>query len=69
MQGLRPISGDKLKMPSLSLSESFSNSDFPPLPTAPEIIMIPRNKKKSLAETALIWQTECLCFDFFCGVV
>jgi len=56
-------------MPSLSLSESFSNSDFPPLPTAPEIIMIPRNKKKSLAETALIWQTECLCFDFFCGVV
>jgi hypothetical protein len=40
-------------MPSLSLSESFLNSDLPPLPTAPEMIMIPRKTKNSFAETAL----------------
>jgi hypothetical protein len=29
----------------LSLSESFSNSDLPPLPTAPEMTMIPMKQK------------------------
>ena len=51
MKGDKSIAGDIRKVPSFNLLLSFSNSYRPPLPMAPERIMIPIKIKNLLAET------------------
>jgi hypothetical protein len=66
MCGLRSITGDNLNTPSLSLSASFSNSALPPLPTAPEMMMIPRKQKIRKEKLPLSGELNVCALISFC---